>query len=253
MLELSNPPPPIRPSGSRGKTQNFAVQNAPILWFPTIRRVWELGRVGGYTLKAVVMAGGEGARLRPLTCGRPKPLVPVVNKPVMGHILELLKAHGVADVVATLYYLADEIVSCFGDGSDYGLNIVYAIEDTPLGTAGSVKQAEEYLRDDPFLIISGDALTDIDLSAAYSFHKEKGSIATLILKRVSNPLEYGVVITDDDARIHRFLEKPSWSEVFSDTVNTGIYILEPQVFDYMEPGKNYDFSKDLFPALLSQG
>ena len=204
-------------------------------------------------MKAVVMAGGEGTRLRPLTCGRPKPLVPVVNKPVMEHIVDLLKTHGITDVVATLYYLADDIVACFGNGADYGVTIDYAVEDTPLGTAGSVKQAEQRLRDGAFVIISGDALTDIDLTAAYDFHKKKGSMATLILKRVPNPLEYGVVITNKTGLITRFLEKPSWSEVFSDTVNTGIYILEPGIFDYMEPDKNYDFSKDLFPILLREG
>ncbi|MEN6581452.1 MAG: nucleotidyltransferase family protein, partial [Armatimonadota bacterium] len=204
-------------------------------------------------MKAVVMAGGEGSRLRPLTCRCPKPLVSVANKPVMQHIIELLKRHGVNDVVATLYYLADEIVGYFGDGADFGVNLSYSVEDTPLGTAGSVKNAEAMLRDGTFIIISGDALTDIDLTAACDFHRSRGAVATLILKRVSNPLEYGVVVTDDNGGIQRFLEKPSWGEVFSDTVNTGIYILEPEVFDLMEPGRNYDFSQDIFPQLLRTG
>ncbi|MDO8682545.1 MAG: sugar phosphate nucleotidyltransferase [Armatimonadota bacterium] len=204
-------------------------------------------------MKAVVMAGGEGTRLRPLTSGRPKPLVPVANKPVMEHIIDLLRNHGITDIIATLYYLADEIAGYFGDGSDYGVNMAYTVEDTPLGTAGSVKQAEAHLRDGTFIIISGDALTDMDLTAAVHYHKEKGSLATLVLKHVENPLEYGVVITDENGRVTRFLEKPSWSEVFSDTVNTGIYILEPEIFDYMQPGKSYDFSKDLFPLLLEEG
>lgn len=204
-------------------------------------------------MKAVVMAGGEGSRLRPLTCNRPKPLVPIVNKPIMQHILELCVRHGFTDVIATLHYLADEIETYFGDGSEFGVRMRYTVEETPLGTAGSVKQAESWLRDETFLIISGDALTDIDLRKAVEFHKERRSMATIVLTRVPNPLEYGVVITDPhDHRIRRFLEKPDWSQVFSDTINTGIYILEPEVLDYMEPGKNYDWSKDIFPVLLRE-
>ncbi|MCS6919812.1 MAG: mannose-1-phosphate guanyltransferase [Fimbriimonadales bacterium] len=203
-------------------------------------------------MKAVVMAGGEGSRLRPITANRPKPLAPVVNRPIMEHILLLLKAQGIMEVVATVYYLADAIQGYFGDGSDWGVAIHYSLEDTPLGTAGSVKQAEEHLRDGTFVIISGDALTDIDLKPALEFHKRNGATATLVLARVPNPLEFGVVITREDGRITRFLEKPSWSEVFSDTVNTGIYILEPEIFDYMEPEKPYDFSQDLFPLLLRE-
>lgn len=204
-------------------------------------------------MKAVVMAGGEGSRLRPITANRPKPLVPVVNLPIMQHIVALLKRHDIHEIVATLHYLADEISSYFDDGSDFGVSMHYSIEDTPLGTAGSVKQAEHLLRDDTFVIISGDAMTDCDLSKAIAFHKEKGSLATLVLYRVANPLEFGVVITDGDGHVTRFLEKPSWSEVFSDTVNTGIYILEPEIFDLMEPGRQYDWSQDIFPELLRQG
>ena len=129
----------------------------------------------------------------------------------------------------------------------------YSIETTPLGTAGSVKKAEKQLQDETFLIVSGDALTDCDLTKAIEFHKRKGSLATLILYRVPNPLEFGVVITDDDDKVVRFLEKPSWSEVFSDTVNTGIYILEPEIFAYMEANKSYDWSGDIFPMLLAEG
>jgi mannose-1-phosphate guanylyltransferase / phosphomannomutase len=204
------------------------------------------------SMKAVVMAGGEGSRLRPLTANKPKPLVPVCNQPIMEHILTLLKRHGVKDVVATLYYLADEIQGYFGDGSEFDVSINYSIEDTPLGTAGSVKKAEHLLRDGTFFIVSGDALTDCDLSKALEFHRAKGSLATLILYRVPSPLEFGVVITDEENRIVRFLEKPSWSEVFSDTVNTGMYILEPEVFDLMEPGRAYDWSQDIFPRLLHE-
>lgn len=204
-------------------------------------------------MKAVVMAGGEGTRLRPLTSQRPKPLVPIGNQPIMEHILTLLKRHGITDVVATLYYLGDEIRDYFGDGSDFDIPIHYTTETVPLGTAGSVKNAESHLKDDTFLIVSGDALTDCDLDAALAFHREKQSLATLILYRVPSPLEFGVVITDEEDRVVRFLEKPGWSEVFSDTVNTGMYILEPEIFKFMEEGKSYDWSQDIFPKLLEQG
>ena len=204
-------------------------------------------------MKAVVMAGGEGSRLRPVTANRPKPLVPICNQPIMEHILTLLKRHGITEVVATLHYLADEIQGYFGDGSDFDVQMHYSIEDTPLGTAGSVKKAEHLLNDGTFVIVSGDALTDCDLTKAVEYHRKKKSLATLILFRVPNPLEFGVVITGDDGRIIRFLEKPGWSEVFSDTVNTGMYILEPEIFELMESGKNYDWSGDIFPQLLREG
>lgn len=204
-------------------------------------------------MRAVVMAGGEGSRLRPLTSRRPKPLAPIANRPVMHHIVELLRSHGITDVVATLHYLADEIESYFGDGSAFGVSMHYVVEDTPLGTAGAVKMAESRLCDGTFVIISGDAMTDVDITALVAAHRAAKNDATIALWRVSNPLEFGVVITDDDGQIVRFLEKPSWGEVFSDTINTGIYVLEPAIFQYMEPGKNYDFSKDIFPRMLRDG
>ncbi|MGE5587219.1 MAG: sugar phosphate nucleotidyltransferase [Clostridia bacterium] len=204
-------------------------------------------------MKAVVMAGGEGTRLRPLTCNRPKPMVPVVNKPIIQHIFELLKRHGITDIAVTLYYLADEIESFFGDGAELGLHLSYSVEDVPLGTAGSVKKAAEVFDRERVLVISGDALTDIDLREAVRFHEARSAVATIVTTRVDNPLEYGIVVTDDEGRIRRFLEKPSWGEVFSDTVNTGIYILEPEVLDYIDPGKPADFSQDVFPALLRDG
>lgn len=203
-------------------------------------------------MKAVVMAGGEGSRLRPITANRPKPLTPVVNRPIMAHIVDLLARHGITEVCTTLHYLAHEIQAYFGDGSDFGVEMSHFIEDTPLGTAGSVKQAEQTLKDGTFVIISGDALTDIDLTAALRWHREKGSVATLVLSRVPNPLEFGIVITQEDGRIQRFLEKPGWSEVFSDTVNTGIYILEPEILDRIDPHAVVDWSKDVFPALLAE-
>ena len=200
-------------------------------------------------MKAVIMAGGEGARLRPLTCDRPKPMVPIMNKPMMEHIIKLLKRHNFKDVAVTLQYMPEVIKDFFKGGENWGVHLNYFIEETPLGTAGSVKNASSFL-DETFLVISGDALTDIDLTEAVRFHREKGSMATLVLTSVETPLEYGVVITEKDGRISQFLEKPSWGEVFSDTVNTGIYILEPEVLDYFEPEVKFDFSKELFPKLL---
>ncbi len=202
-------------------------------------------------MKAVIMAGGEGTRLRPLTCGRPKPMVPVANRPVMQHIIELLKKHGIADVAVTLQYMPELISEYFNDGSDFGMRMRYYIEKAPLGTAGSVKNAEDFL-DDTFIVISGDALTDIDLTKAVQFHEENAAIATLVLKRVDVPLEYGVVVTDRQGRITNFIEKPGWSEVFSDTVNTGIYILSPEIFKYYKKNEVFDFSKDLFPLLMNE-
>lgn len=199
------------------------------------------------------MAGGEGSRLRPLTSSRPKPLVPVAGKPVMHHIVDLLRRHGIVEIVATLHYLADEIENYFGDGSGFGIAMEYAVEDTPLGTAGAVKLAQARLGGEQFLVVSGDALTDIDIGTLLAAHRRSGALATIALQRVANPLEFGVVVTGEGGRITRFLEKPSWSEVFSDTINTGIYVLEPEVFEYMEAGKNYDFAKDIFPFMLRDG
>jgi mannose-1-phosphate guanylyltransferase/phosphomannomutase len=203
-------------------------------------------------MKAVVMAGGEGSRLRPLTIRRPKPMVPIAGKPVMEHILNLLKRHGITEVVVTVQYLASNIEDYFGNGSQFGMRITYSREDVPLGTAGSVKNAEDQLTE-PFLVISGDALTDYDLTDLIKYHSEKKSLATLLLAHVHNPLEYGVIITNEDGHITQFLEKPSWGEVFSDTINTGIYVLDPQIFSYFEKNKPFDFSQELFPNMLKKG
>jgi mannose-1-phosphate guanylyltransferase/phosphomannomutase len=198
------------------------------------------------------MAGGEGSRLRPLTSRRPKPLVPVVGLPVMEHILNLLREHGITEVVVTLAYLGADIRNHFGDGSDFGMSIEYVVEDSPLGTAGSVRNAA-HLLDDTFLVISGDALTDFDLTWAIEEHRRRASHATIVLYSVPNPLEYGVVVTDGDGAVRRFLEKPSWGEVFSDQANTGIYVIEPRVLDYVKPAMSYDWSQDVFPQMLRRG
>ncbi|HEX2312709.1 MAG TPA: mannose-1-phosphate guanyltransferase [Thermomonospora sp.] len=204
-------------------------------------------------MKAVVMAGGEGTRLRPMTANQPKPLLPVINRPIMEHVLRLLKRHGLTETVVTVQFLAALIRNYFGDGEELGMSLSYATEEIPLGTAGSVKNAQEALRDDRFLVISGDALTDIDLTDMVRFHKENGALVTIGLKRVPNPLEFGIIIVDDEGRIQRFLEKPTWGQVFSDTVNTGIYVMEPEVLDHVAEGVPVDWSSDVFPKLLAEG
>jgi mannose-1-phosphate guanylyltransferase / phosphomannomutase len=203
-------------------------------------------------MKAVVMAGGEGTRLRPLTSNQPKPMVPVVGKPCMEHILDLLRRHGFEEVIVTLAFLPQAIKSYFGDGEGLGMAIEYSLEESPMGTAGSVRLAASRL-DGTFVVISGDALTDFDLGAVVDFHREREAAVTIALKAVPNPLEFGIVVTDEDGRIERFLEKPSWGQVFSDTINTGIYVLEQRVLEHVPTDRPYDFSKELFPHLLEMG
>ncbi len=204
-------------------------------------------------MKAVVMAGGEGTRLRPMTANQPKPLLPVANRPIMEHVLRLLKKHGFEETVVTVQFLAALVRNYFGDGEDVGMSLQYATEEMPLGTAGSVKNAEDALKDDSFLVISGDALTDMDLSEMVRFHKENGALVTVGLTRVPDPLEFGIVIADEDGRIQRFLEKPTWGQVFSDTVNTGVYIMEPEVLAEVSAKESVDWSHDVFPKLLARG
>jgi mannose-1-phosphate guanylyltransferase/phosphomannomutase len=197
------------------------------------------------------MSGGFGTRLRPLTCNIPKPMVPMMNKPMMQHIVDLLKKHGITEIVSTLFYQPDIITKHFGDGSKFGIKMQYRKAEADYGTAGSVRNAADFL-DERFIIISGDVLTDFDLTKAIQFHEEKKAKATLVLTRATNPLAFGVVITDNSGKITRFLEKPSWGEVFSDTINTGIYIIEPEVLKLIPYQKEFDFSKNLFPAMLEQ-
>ncbi|MGZ6728403.1 MAG: sugar phosphate nucleotidyltransferase, partial [Gaiellaceae bacterium] len=204
-------------------------------------------------MKAVVMAGGEGTRLRPLTSNQPKPMVPVVGKPCMEHILDLLRKHGIDEVIVTLAFMPQAIRSYFGDGESLGLSIEYSVEESPLGTAGSVRLAGTERLDETFLVISGDALCDVDLTALLAAHRGTDAAVTIGLKSVENPLDFGIVVTDEDGRIERFLEKPSWSQVFSDTINTGIYVVEPECLRHIPDDRPYDFSKELFPLLLEMG
>lgn len=199
------------------------------------------------------MAGGFGTRLRPLTCNIPKPMVPMVNRPMMLHIVDLLKQHGFHEVISLLFYHPNAIRNFFGDGKSFGITMEYMHAEADFGTAGSVRNAYEKIGDDRVLIISGDVLTDFDLTAALRFHEEQGADATLVLTRVTNPLQFGVVIVDAEGNITRFLEKPSWGEVFSDTINTGIYIIENEILQMIPYKEDFDFSKNLFPMMMQEG
>lgn len=205
-------------------------------------------------MKAVIMAGGFGTRLKPLTISRPKPIVPVANRPMMEHIVALLVRHGITDVVSILYFQPEHITSHFGDGAAFGVRMQYVTADADYGTAGAVRNAEDLVMGERILVISGDVLTDFDLGRALAVHEAREAEATIVLTAVENPLSYGIVIVDQETgRIERFLEKPTWGEVFSDTINTGIYILEPGALERVPPKTNVDFSKDLFPAMLRDG
>jgi mannose-1-phosphate guanylyltransferase / phosphomannomutase len=203
-------------------------------------------------MKAVVMAGGFGTRLRPLTEKLPKPMAHVANRPMMEHVVRLLAKAGIRDLEVLLYFFPEKITSYFGDGAPWGVRMNHITAETDYGTAGAVKYAEDRLSE-TFMVISADIITDFDLADAIAFHKEREAAVTIVLTRVPNPLQYGIVITEDDGRIVRFLEKPGWGEVFSDTINTGIYIIEPEVLSLIPPKKNFDFSKNLFPAMLERG
>ena len=198
------------------------------------------------------MAGGEGTRLRPLTSNQPKPMMPMANRPLMEHVVRRLAGHGIDDIVVTVAFLASHIRNYFGDGSELGVSMRYATEDTPLGTAGSVRNAAAEL-DDTFLVISGDVLSDIDLDAVVKAHRASGALATIALRRVENPVDFGIVITNAEGWVERFLEKPTWGQVFSDTINTGIYVLEPQILDLIPEGEAVDFAEMVFPAALQRG
>ncbi len=204
-------------------------------------------------MKAVVMAGGFGTRIQPLTNSRPKPMLPVANRPMMENTMVMLRDLGIKEFIVLLYFKPDVIQDYFGDGSAFGMNITYVVPDDDYGTAGAVKLAQEYIGDENFIIISGDLVTDFDFQKIFDYHKKKKSKLTITLTSVENPLEFGVVIANKEGRIEKFLEKPSWGEVFSDTINTGIYIIEPEILNYIPKGENFDFAKDLFPLLMREG
>lgn len=208
--------------------------------------------MGGFGLKAMIMAAGVGSRLMPLTLDIPKPMVPMANRPLMEIIVELLGDCGINEMIANLHYHAAVIRNHFGDGSSFGVSMSYSPEKDLMGTAGGVKLCEWFL-DDTFIIVSGDALTDIDLNAMVAEHRAKGALATIALKEVEDVEQFGVVICDESGRIERFQEKPRREEALSNLVNTGIYIFEPEIFKYIPPKQFYDFGKQVFPQLVKLG
>lgn len=203
-------------------------------------------------MKAVIMAGGEGTRLKAVTGELPKPLVPLLGRPMMEHILLLLKACGFTDICAAVKYRAQDIIDCFGDGSRLGVKLQYRVEEEPLGTAGGVKNCADFYGDEDFLVISGDAACDFDLAALMQAHKQRGAAVTLALYRHPEPLSYGLAVTDGEDRVRAFIEKPLWGRVVTDLVNTGIYILSPKAMEKVPQGQRFDFAKDLFPLLLRE-
>jgi NDP-sugar pyrophosphorylase family protein len=204
-------------------------------------------------MKAVILAGGEGTRLRPLTLNRPKPVVPVVDRPFLRHQLDLLATVGVSEIVFSVAYQPERIQAVFGDGSSLGRRIHYAVEETPLGTGGAVKNAESHL-DDTTIVFNGDVLTDVDLPAVVRSHRESGAKATLVLTPVPNPSAYGLVETDASGRVQSFIEKPSDpSQITTDTINAGIYVLDTATLALMPSGQNHSIERAFFPALLRRG
>ncbi|MBW3622064.1 MAG: NDP-sugar synthase [Armatimonadetes bacterium] len=203
-------------------------------------------------MKAMILAAGVGSRLDPLTRRLPKPMVPLVNKPVIEHIVELLKKHGINEIMMNLYHLGDSIRNHFGDGSKWGVKIYYSQEAELMGTAGGVKRVETFF-DDTFIVIGGDDLADFDLTALVEFHKRKNALSTIALSKVDDPSQFGIVLLDEEGRITRFLEKPKESEAFSNTANTGVYLFEPEALSLIPENEFYDFGKQLFPKLLEMG
>ncbi len=204
-------------------------------------------------MKAVVLAGGEGKRLRCITQGLPKPLVPLLGRSVMERILLLLRRCGFDEVCAALRYRAEDIAAAFSDGSAFGISLCYRLEDEPLGTAGAVKNCADFYGDEDFLLISGDAACDLDLAALARRHRESGAAATIALRRDSDPLRFGLAVCDGEGEVRGFVEKPDWPRVVSDRVNTGIYMLSPRAMAAVPEGRPFDFAKDLFPQLIAQG
>lgn len=200
-------------------------------------------------MKAFILAAGVGTRLRPLTFELPKPMIPLVNRPVMAHTVDNLKKHNILSIMMNLYFMPEMIMDYFGNGKKFNVDISYSKEENLLGTAGGLKKCKDFF-DSTFIVMSGDGLSDIDITSAVEFHKKKKSLATMVLKKIDSKFEYGVTIADKNNKIIDFVEKPSWSSVFSDTVNTGIYIFEPEIFQYIPDGV-YDFGKDLWPKLLT--
>ena len=203
-------------------------------------------------MKAVVLAGGEGTRLKPLTYKRPKPLMPVAGRPCIEYVIRSLVASGFQEIITTTAYLSDTLIKSIGDGVDYNASILYSFEANPAGTAGAVRRVANFI-DDTFVVAMGDILADVDFRALYDFHKRKGGIVTIALTEVEDPTQYGIVGLDARGRIIKFKEKPPKEEAFSNLANAGIYVCEPDILDFIPADQKFDFSKDLFPKLLSKG
>ncbi|MBI4481259.1 MAG: NDP-sugar synthase [Acidobacteria bacterium] len=203
-------------------------------------------------IKAVILAGGKGTRLRPLTLNTPKPIVPVANIPFLFYQIDLIKRAGITEIILSLSYQPRKIRDIFGDGTRFGMTIRYTVESKPLGTAGAYKKAE-HLLDDTTVVFNGDVLSDLDLSKVLKQHFRRQSVATIVLQGVSNPSMYGLVETARDGRVLRFVEKPKDDEITCNTINAGIYILEPRVLDLAPPEQNFSFERELFPLLLEKG
>jgi mannose-1-phosphate guanylyltransferase len=202
-------------------------------------------------MKGLILAGGKGTRLRPLTLNTPKPIVPVANEPFLLYQVDLMKSGGINEVILSLSYQPRKIEDLLKDGADYGISIRYAVEGTPLGTGGAFKNAENHI-DSPTVVFNGDVLTGLDLSAVIAKHKQTGAVATIVLIGVEDPTAYGLVETASDGSVQRFLEKPSPSEITCNTINAGVYVLEPSVLRYMPKGEPYSFERGLFPTLLEK-
>jgi mannose-1-phosphate guanylyltransferase len=204
-------------------------------------------------MRAMIMSAGVGTRLRPVTDLLPKPMVPIVNRPALYHILRLLHRHGLREVVINLHYLPEVIRDYLGDGGQFGMDIRYSLERDLLGTAGGVKKNADFLGQGTFLVMSGDALTDVDLTGLVAQHRRNGSVATMAVKEVADPSQYGVVVADDDGRVVGFQEKPTIEAARSRLCNCGIYVFEPAILSHIPEGQFDDFGKRLFPDLLKQG
>ena len=203
-------------------------------------------------MKAVILVGGEGTRLRPLTYSMPKTMVPILNRPFLEHMLKYMKSHSIDDVVLALCYLPDHIRDYFGDGSDHGVKLTYVVEGSPLGTAGAVKNVAQHL-DETFFVFNGDVFTDMNLTAMLEMHRKKSAKATIALTPVEDPTMYGVVEADTNNRVKRFVEKPKREAVTTNMINAGTYILEPDLLDYIPANQSYTFERGLFPLLLERG
>src|SRR6476620_104349 len=202
-------------------------------------------------MKGLILAGGKGTRLRPLTINTPKPVVPVANSPFLLYQIDLMLSAGITEIILSLSYQPRKIEDLLKDGSDYGVWIRYAVEGTPLGTGGAFKNAEEHINDST-VVFNGDVLTSIDLGAVVAHHRAKGAVATIVLTPVDNPSAYGLVETNSEGWIQRFIEKPGPDEITCNTINAGIYVLEPSVLKYMPKGEPYSFERGLFPTLLER-